>query len=183
MHKHYANRPFTHDEVIVEGLLEVKTHWLVKLFAPIFTLSKTLVPKAGKNVKVIVIFKSEANSNRFCFDRTFSFADGKIFRFFSRMEPIGGNQVIEWTSSGIGWRATYSYENNRVILRHKGYCIRIFGKRVSLPITALFGTPSAEEKAISDDEFSMTMSIRHPLLGELYSYGGVFKVMEMRLDE
>jgi len=182
MHKHYANRPFTGDEVIVEGLMEVKIHWLVKLFAPLFAISKTLVPKAGKNVKVSVKFKSRQDSNLFCFDREFSFDDGKDYRFFSRMEPIGGNEVVEWTASGLGWRATYSYENNRVILRHRGYCIKLFGARIALPLTPLFGSANAEEWVISDSEFGMFMNIKHLLFGELYSYGGTFEIAEMRLD-
>jgi hypothetical protein len=183
MHNHYANRPFTNDVVIVEGLMEVKIHWLVKLFGPLFTITKTLVPKAGKAVEVTVKFKREADSNVYCFDREFLFQDGSAYRFFSRMEPVGGNQVVEWTSSGIGWRAAYTFENDRVVLRHRGYCIQVFGKRISLPLTALFGHANAEEHAISDNEFAMTMSIRHPLFGELYSYSGTFEIAKMILDE
>ncbi len=183
MLKHYANRPFTNDEVIVEGLMEVRIHWLVKLFAPLFAISKTLVPKAGKDVKVSVKYKSQPKSNLFCFDREFLFEDGKKYQFFSRMEPIGGNEVVEWTASGLGWRATYSFENNRVILRHRGYCIRVFGKRIALPLTLLFGSANAHEWAISGNEFGMFMNIRHPLMGELYAYGGTFEIAEMRLDE
>ncbi len=183
MHKHYANRPFSNDLVIAEGLMEVKIHWLVKFLAPLFAITKTLVPKAGKNVKVTVKFKSQPNSNLFCFNREFSFDDGKTYRFFSRMEPIGGNEVVEWTASGLGWRAAFSFENNRVILQHRGYCIKLFGKRVALPVTILFGSANAHEWAISGNEFGMFMNIKHPLFGELYSYGGVFEITEMMLDE
>lgn len=183
MLKHYANRPFTNDVVIVEGLMEVKIHWLVKLFAPLFAISKTLVPRAGKDVKISVSFKSQPDSNLFCFEREFSFDDGKVYQFSSRMQPIGGNEVVEWTASGLGWWATYSFENDQVILRHRGYCIRIFGKRIALPLTPLFGSANAHEWTISDNEFGMIMNIKHPLFGEFYSYGGTFEIAEMRLDE
>ena len=98
------------------------------------------------------------------------------------MEPIGGNEVIEWTASGLGWRAAYTYENDRVILRHRGYCIKLFGKRIALPLSALFGSANAEEWVISDNEFGMFMSIKHPIFGELYSYGGTFEIVELKLD-
>ena len=182
MHKHYANRPFTGNVVIVEGLMKVKIHWLVKLLIPLFAVSKTLVPKAGTNIEVTVKFRSEPNSNIFCFDRKFSFPDGKVYRFFSRMEPVKGNEVIEWTASGLGWRAAYSFENNRVILRHRGYCIKLFGIHMALPFTALFGSANAVEWAVSDNEFAMFMNIKHPLFGELYFYGGAFEIAEMMLD-
>lgn len=183
MLKHYANRPFTGDVIVVEGRMEVKIHWLVKLFAPLFAISKTLVPKAGTDIKVTVKFESQPDSNLFCFDREFLFDDGKVYRFISRMEPIGGNEVVEWTASGLGWRATYSFENNRVILRHRGYCIKLFGKRIALPLTPFFGSANAYEWVISDNEFGMFMNIKHPLFGELYSYGGTFEITEMWFDE
>lgn len=163
--------------------MEVKIHWLVKLLAPLFAISKTLVPRAGKDVQVSVKFKSQPNSNLFCFDREFLFNDGKVYCFFSRMEPIGSNEVVEWTSSGLGWRAAYTYENNNVILRHRGYCIQLFGKRIALPLTSLFGSANAHEWTISDSKFGMSMDISHPLFGKLYSYSGTFEVMEIKLDE
>lgn len=163
--------------------MEIKTHWLVKLFSPLFAMTKTLVPKAGKNVEASVHFVSELDSNRFCFDRIFIFPNGKIYEFFSRMEPVGGNEVVEWTASGLGWRAAFSFENNRVFLQHRGYCIRVFGKRIALPLTLLFGSANAEEWAVSDNEFAMFMNIKHPLFGELYSYGGTFEIFQMTLDD
>ncbi len=182
MHKHYANRPFSRDSVIVKGRLDIKLHWLVKMFAPLFAITKTLVPKAGSNIETVVNFASKPDSAYFCLEREFSFPDGQNYNFFSCMEPVGGNEVVEWTSSGIGWRAAYSYDGDQVILQHRGYCIKIFGRPIPLPFTLLFGRANAEERAISDIEFSMFMNITHPLFGELYSYGGTFEITEMSLD-
>ncbi len=183
MKKHYANRPFTSDRVTAKGVMEIKIHWLIKLFAPLFNLTGTLVAKQGDNIEVTVRFESDPNSTIFCLNREFSFRDGSKYQFISRMEPVGSNEVIEWTSSGIGWRAAYAYDGTRITLRHRAYCIRLFGTRISLPLSLIFGKTKAEEKEISGNAFEMAMHIHHPILGTIYSYGGTFEITDMKLDE
>lgn len=183
MHQHYANRPFSHDVTIVEGVMEVSMSPLVKLLSPLFRFTKTLVPKAGKDIAVKVHFCSEPDSNVFCFDREFRFPDGATHRFYSRMEPIGNNEVVEWTGSGIGWHAAYSYKDGKVMLKHLGYCIRLMGKRIRLPLGWLFGYGDAYEVPISDTSFDMAMTIQHPMLGRMYGYGGNFTIKEVALHD
>lgn len=182
MQQHYANRPFCDDVVTVEGVMEVTLSPLAKLCSPLFRLSKTLVPKAGKNIAVTVHFRSEPDSNHFCFDREFRFPDGTTHRFYSRMEPIGSNEVVEWTASGIGWHAGYSYVDNKVVLKHIGYCIKVAGKAFPLPLSWLFGYGHAHEIPISDDSFNMAMTIQHPLFGVIYGYNGSFIIAQEKLD-
>lgn len=193
MHQHYANRPYSNDLVTVEGSMEITMSPLAKLFSPLFRFTKTLVPKAGKNVAVTVHFRSEPDTSMFCFEREFRFPDGAVHRFYSRLEPIGGNQVVEWTGSGVGWHAGYSYSygdgpgdgpgDGKIMLKHLGYCIKVRGKRIPLPLGWLFGYGNADETPISDNSFAMAMSIRHPLFGVIYGYSGTFTIKEVRLDE
>jgi hypothetical protein len=183
MHKHYANRPFTNDVVTVSGTMFIKMSWLMKLLTPLLRLTKTLVAKEGESIEVKVRFESAPDTDNFTLNRTFRFADGKTLQFVSKLEPIGGNEMIEWTGSGIGWRASYSFENDRVKLCHRGYCIKLFGTNIPLPVSLLFGKGHAEEQAISENSFKMEMHIQHPLWGKLYTYGGTFDVTEMALNE
>lgn len=183
MQRHYANRPFSQDLVTVEGTMEVTLSALAKLGAPLLRLTKTLVPKAGKNIAVTVSFRSEPHSKMFCFDREFRFADGSSYRFYSRLEPVGGAEVVEWTSSGIGWHAAYSFQDGKVLLKHLGYSIKLFGKRIPLPLGWVFGRSDAHEIAISDSQFEMSMAINHPVFGKFYGYGGTFTLTDMKLDD
>jgi hypothetical protein len=102
--------------------------------------------------------------------------------FFSRMVPAGKNRVIEWMRIGVGWHARYRYHGEKVFLEHVGYKVRLFGIAVSLPISWLIGKGSAEEWPLSDTSFGMSMELRHPLLGKIYGYRGVFDMKDMNID-
>ncbi len=183
MHDHYAIRSRTNDLVIATGVMAIQMSFMAKLMAPFFKLTGTLVPRAGDNVKVTVRFTSGLSSDFMCFDRSFTFADGRTERFLSKMEPVGGNQIIEWTGSGIGWRAAFTYENDKVCLSHKGYAFKLFGKIIPLPISWLFGYGNASEVATSDTGFDMEMTLAHPVWGMIYGYNGHFEITEISLDE
>jgi len=178
LQKHYANRPFCDDIGISQGNLDISFKGIFKIFIPLFRLLKMLAPYEGKNVFTRVKFCSEKNSNALCFDREFYFPGKKPLRFFSRLFPQKNNEVIEVMSCGIGWRCSYSYENNKVILRHRGYNFKLCGFFIPLPITFLMGEGYAEEEAISENEFRMKMAITHFLFGIIYEYSGRFRMLE-----
>lgn len=180
--KHYANRPFSDDVVVVEGTMAVEMSWLASLFAPLLRLSGALVPIAGRDIPVTVTFRSEADSQAFCFDREFRFPGRKPYHFRSVMIPAGGNEVTEWMPIGLGWRAAFSFAEGRVRLDHRGYALRFFGKAIPMPLEWLLGRGDAWECAIDEATFSMAMTIRHRLFGKIYGYSGTFRIGEIRLD-
>ena len=183
MRKHYANRACTHDRVTVEGHLDVYIHPLMKPFAPLMAWLGLLAPWAGKNVPCTVQFRSQPGGKAFIFDRQFQFAPRKSYQFRSELVAKGPHDVIEYMRCGIGWRCDYSLENNRVVLRHKGYVWRLFGRDIPLPGAGLVvGRGEAFEEATADDRFAMFMAVRHPVFGILYSYDGEFTVTEIALD-
>jgi len=73
---------------------------------------------------------------------------------------MGGNEVTEWTGAGIGWHSTFHFDGTRVRL-----------------------TPSAWEEAVDDTNFKMEMTIRHWMIGQIYSYSGTFKITEVSLAQ
>lgn len=175
-HKHYANRPYCNDIHTAHGTMNIEMAWFMKPFAPLLALMGTLVAKAGQNIKTEVNFISQENSNVFIFDRRIYFDDAKPLIFYSKLQPFKGNEVIEWTKSGIGWHCCFTFENGMVFLRHKSYRIKMFGKAIKIPIEIFMGEGFAFEKAISDDEFEMMMEIRHKIFGKIYGYSGRFNV-------
>ena len=82
------------------------------------------------------------------------------------MLQINGAQVLEIMPYGLCWKLQYSWENNKVILRHKGYALHLFGKIIPFPVTWLFGEGYAEETPINDHEFDMFTHISPPNLGQ-----------------
>lgn len=176
--KHYANRPYSNDLVTVEGTLDVTCGSAFRLLRPLFHLLGAIPPYTGRNVPVTVNFRSTCDSQAFHFDRTFHFAGKKPWRFHSKMMQIDGSEVIEIMRFGIVWRLYYEWQNNKVILRHKGYGIHLFGTLVPIPLTAILGRGYAEEIALDDDTFDMQVDIAHPWWGMLYAYRGRFKVIK-----
>lgn len=162
--------------------MAVYLSWPARLVAPLLRLSGTLVPIAGRDIPVTVTFRSEADSEAFCFDREFRFPAREAYRFRSVMIPVGGNEVIEWMPIGLGWRAAFSWADGQVRLEHRGYAIRLFGKVFPFPLEVLFGRAEAQEQAINESTFRMEMTIRHGLLGTIYGYSGTFRIKEVRLD-
>jgi Domain of unknown function (DUF4166) len=181
--KHYANRGYSRDVVIATGYLDIEVSWFAKLLSPFMRMTGTLAPIAGTNVPVQVRFESEPDSNAFCLDRIFNYPNRKHLNFRSRMVPQGGNEVIEFTNSGIGWHATFDFENGKVKLRHVGYKMRIFKMNLKLPLELIIGRGYAEEWALNEDHFKMRMTIRHPLFGLFYAYNGEFKITEVNLND
>lgn len=174
--KHYANRGFSSDVYLASGTMSINIAPFLQPFSWILAFTKTLAPIHADNVKTEVHFISEPNSNAFWFDRDFYPEGKKPLKFKSRLVPIGENSVIEYTQSGLGWKAQYEYTNGRVRLIHKGYILRLWNRDFHLPLDWLLGQSSAYETAINDYSFAMYMEIRHWLFGKLYSYEGVFEM-------
>lgn len=181
MHKHYANRPLTGDVVTVEGIMKVEMSLFARFISPLMRMSGALVPYAGENIPVTVHFRSEPDSNAYGFDRIFHFPGQAPYAFRSRMLPAGGNEVVEFMPIGIGWNASYRYDGKKVLIEHRGYKMRLFGKLLCLPLELLLGRGYAEEEAIDAECFRMYMDIQHPFFGKIYAYSGEFTVKEMAL--
>jgi predicted DCC family thiol-disulfide oxidoreductase YuxK len=176
MRKHYANRPYTDDILSVEGCLDVMCSGPIKALRPLFLLLRLIPPYNENNVPVTVTFESVKDTCEFQFNRTFHFTNRKPYRFRSRMIQVEGNEVIEIMRFGIGWRMNYLWQDGKVILKHKGYAMKLFGLYIPLPLTTILGEGYAEEVAVDDETFSMFVEIRHPWWGKIYEYKGQFRI-------
>ena len=178
-HRHYANQKGTQDVVRVVGKMDVHQSWIMRLAAPLFWLTKTLVPINRRNIDTEVLFCTHAENDYFWYHRHFKLSADQTYSFVSRLEHMHGNEVTEWTGAGIGWHSAFAFDGSRVQLEHLGYRFKLGRFRCALPVTWLFGAPSAWEEAIDDTQFNMEMTIQHWLFGELYSYKGTFEIAEV----
>jgi predicted DCC family thiol-disulfide oxidoreductase YuxK len=176
MRKHYANRPYTEDLVTVEGNLDVMCGGPIRILRSLFLLLRLIPPYNENNVPVTVNFESVKDTREFQFNRTFHFTNSKPYRFRSRLIQVEGNEVIEIMRFGVGWRMNYLWQDGKVILKHRGYAMKLFGRFIPLPLTAILGEGYAEEVAVDDETFNMFVEIRHPWWGKIYGYKGQFKI-------
>ncbi|MDD3019728.1 MAG: DUF4166 domain-containing protein [Alphaproteobacteria bacterium] len=174
--KHYANRPYTHDHVTAEGVLDTFCAGPIRWMSPLFWMMRGIPPHTEKDVKVTVFFESDKDTKYFHFNRIFSFKGRKSYNFTSRMVQIKYNEVVEIMRYGFGWRMGYFWEDGKVKLKHKGYVFHLYGIFIPLPLSLLIGKGYAEETPIDDNTFDMFMQIVHPLWGKVYEYKGRFEV-------
>ena len=176
MKKHYANRPYGDDEVIVEGILDVMCKQPLKFMAPLMKLMGQIPTHTERGVPVTVKFQSDRDTKAFHFNRTFYFKSMKTYTFKSRMVRVKDNEIIEIMKFGLGWRMLYSWDGQKVVLAHKGYGLSLLGHIIPVPLTFILGRGYAEEIAVDDETFDMMTSITHPWWGKIYEYKGRFKV-------
>jgi hypothetical protein len=172
--KRYMNRPFSNDLTVVEGQMNIDYSKVMSFFMPFFRLFHVLVPYKGNNVFVKVDFRSEMQSDALYLVRKFYFPGKRPYAFNSCMKAIKENDVIERMAFGISWRTNYFYDGKKIVMEHKRYVWRIFGLNIPLPLEIFLGKGHAEEEAIDDNTYRITMTMTHLLFGTLYSYSGDF---------
>lgn len=168
MRERFAIRPYSDDALILEGTLDVAVSPLMRLVAK---LSGTFVSRSGRAVPITVRFRSAGHTVGLVFDRSFRFAGGEQ-RFVSCMEPVGGNELVEFMGFGVGWKVACRWTGKSVVFAHRGYVWRLFGMLVPLPLGLLIGAGYGEETPTSEDGFTLTAHAAHPWFGTTFSYGG-----------
>lgn len=178
MLKHYANLPYCEDVYITRGKMTVWASPLLRIFAPVSRILGGIPLINQSNVPVEVRFESAPNTNELVFNRLFSFAGRRPYRFRSQMSLLRNGQVIEKMKFGLGWRVKFVWLDNKVQLLHCGYSLWIFNYTMPIPLSWILGRVHAEEWAVSDNQFKMFVEIRHPWLGKIYEYRGQFEMLD-----
>jgi hypothetical protein len=168
--KHYANRPYSNDLVTVEGVLDVLCAGPIRILWRLFMLMRSIPPFSEKGVPVTVNFRSDTHTQKFHFHRFFQFKAHKPYNFRSYMVQVKDNEVMEVTGGSMGWRAFYSWEDGKVVMKHKGYALKLPGCYIPLPLHLLIGEGYAEEIPVDEETFDMCMHLTHPRWGKIYEY-------------
>ena len=176
MKKRFGNRPYTNDMLLVNGTMTIKGSRWMRLINPFLKMSGALIQQDGENIPVTVKFKSDFNSSKYWFDREFKFP--QPIHFKSYMMNIKNNIMVEFMRFNIGWRTKFSVDGDSVLMSHHGYVFRFFNIWIPMPIGLLLGKCHVVERQISEDTFSMEMSLNHFLFGKIYEYKGIFKITE-----
>ena len=182
--RHYFLKPFSDDSVCVRGVMsEIHHSWIAKLFLPIGLLFGAVVPYRANNVPIDVHYSSCQTNANIYWDRVFKFSESHHFHFRSHMEHLQENEVIEFVRFGVGMRLIVTAEKGAMVFRDNGYVWRVFGKNVPIPIGLFFGRAYVEERPIDENNFSMKMTLQHPLFGVMFRYEGKFSLDEPRSNE
>ena len=180
MRRRFGVRPFTDDEVRIEGRLDIRINRLLRLLSRI---SGILVPFQGADIPVTVRFTSGPQSRAFTFDRTFYFPGKPPVKFRSSIEHCKNNELIETMRFGLSWRFACKWNGTSVVFMHRGYAWRIMGLKLPIPLTFVLGKAEAEETPVSEQEFSMWVHAIHPKFGKPAAYAGRFKLISEKISD
>lgn len=182
--RHYFLRPFSDDRICVKGTMrEVHHSAFARLLLPLARIAGALVPYRGTDVPIEVHYTARPDDATIHWDRVFHFPGRRPFHFRSHMEQTAANRVIEFVRFGIGMRLRVTAEDGALVFRDEGYIWRLFGVDVPLPMGLLMGRAYVEERPVDEESFSMRMSLKHPLFGELFRYDGTFVIAPDAVEE
>lgn len=175
--KHYANRAYSRDTVVLKGRMRFEASPLARLLSPFMQFNGMVPMFSAEDVPATVQICSKQGGTSVHFAREFAVAGRrKPVRFTTEMQPYAEGEVVDWTNGDIGWHAAFHYKGNALEMTHRGYRLRLFGKSFRLPLEGFIGTCTAWEKAENDNRFSMRMEIRRRNGKLFYAYSGEFDI-------
>ncbi|MEN6587462.1 MAG: DUF4166 domain-containing protein [Sulfuricella sp.] len=166
---------YQHAEHYDEGHLDIDYPGYLH---PLFVLLNSfgaLVDRRGSNVPTQVEKKMWGDSQFWA--RTIRFPDGKVVIFNSRWEHETGNRLIEFVNPFLGLRMAVWVESGKLHYESIDYVLQLWSVRLSIPEWFMLGKASIVETALDDRRFVMDFRLRHPLLGQIFSYSGQFSTV------
>ncbi len=160
----------------LKGSMEIGyPNFLLPLIAMIH-LCGGLVSRRGKNIETLVEKTISPQNTELCWQRTLTYTDNKKDYFYSRMVYLRDHELIETVRFGFGLRLKVSVNNGRLVYRSNGHIWQCGSLRLTFPDWLVLGEATIIEDPISDQQFKLDFSIRHPLWGNSYWYHGVFRI-------
>ena len=137
-----------------------------------------LVSRRGKNIETLVEKTISPQNTELCWQRTLTYPDNHKDYFYSRMVYLQNHELIETVRFGFGLRLKVSVENRCLVYRSNGHIWQCGGLRLIFPDWLVLGEATIIEDPISDRQFRLDFSIKHPLWGNSYWYHGIFEYCE-----
>ena len=140
--------------------------WLIHLFGGL------VLWRGEADTKV----RKTADADSLHWQRIMTYPDGKIDYFRSQMTYVAEHELIETTGFGFGLRLLVEVKNGDLCYRSNGHFWQYGKWVVNIPDWMMLGSASISEQALSEDEFYVDFTIKHPWWGETYSYRGIFVI-------
>jgi hypothetical protein len=172
--RHYDLPPHTDNRFEVEGTMEVTVSPVGRLFTTASRFFDALVPFKGRGIPVTVRNWSQTDSKAMFWHRTFRYPGKRPVIFHSRMEYLGGREIVEYVKFGLGIRMHLSAEGETLRFDSQGYHWNLGPLTLHLPDWLLLGKAVIREIPESPEAFRVEFTIDHPLWGRTFGYAGRF---------
>lgn len=170
--RHY--RVTSNSSTRIKGKMEIGYPTLLLPMIYIIHLFGGLVRKRGKDVLTEVRKNSSKQNTELCWQRILEYTGNKKDSFYSRMMYLNDHELIETIRFGFGIRFIVSVDDGNLIYRSNGYIWQCGEYQLTFPDWLLLGEAIIIERPITDQQFSLNFSFKHPLWGVSYWYKGEF---------
>lgn len=107
--------------------------------------------------------------------RTLTYPDGRRIHFNSRWVRGGEDSLIEFVNPWLGLHMRVWVEEGRMRYRGLRFVLKLGRHLITLP-ESLLGHTEIVEWGVDARHFAMDFRLTHPLLGQVFRYGGAFEV-------
>lgn len=125
-----------------------------------------LVSRRGEDIETQVEKSITTDNSELLWRRTLKYPDNKKDYFYSRMVYLKNNELIEIVKFGFGLRLKVSVENGNLVYRSNGHIWQCGSLRLTFPDWLVLGTATIIEIPVSEQQFRLEFSIKHPVLGK-----------------
>lgn len=162
----------------VSGSIVIDYPWFVLPVLKVIRLFGGLIDVKCANNTVIVDKRVDpVRPGCLFWRREITTPNGEAIVFASRMEYQKANEIIEYIGYGFGLYLKVSVEDSKLVFRSNGHLWQVGNIRIPIPDMLILGHATITETAVSDEEFELDFTIRHPLFGDTYHYGGLFHLI------
>ena len=135
-----------------------------------------LINRKGSQIQATVQKYTLPDSPWLFWKRELVFADGFVARFSSKMCYLQENEIIEYVRFGLGLRLKVSVgDDGSLVMTSNGYRWNLGVFTLPLPDWLFLGTAHIVERPLDESSFELDFTLQHPVLGQTYRYGGVFR--------
>lgn len=173
----YSNRQYSNDTLVFKGNMNIKFSKFMKILKPLLKLFRVMTPYEGTDISTTVYAKSDVNSKYYVLERHFYFQNQTPYIFKSKFVITKNNTVVEIMRFGIGLSCYYVFDGDKILIKHKNYVWRIFGKFFPIPLELLMGKVYGGEESIDENSLKMALVVTHPWFGKMLDYNGQFKIL------
>jgi len=132
-------------------------------------------PFAGTNIPTIVRLYEAPERNGIVWERRYTFSKSRETTIKSTKLYTQTDGLLEWVGGGLGMSLNVFEQGQKLHFVSRSYFWRKGTFSVTLPRWLSPGTTHVIHKDEGDGWFRFTMTITHPLFGELYFQDGLFK--------
>lgn len=173
---HYKN-----DETgsnLATGQLSIDYPRFMQVPLNVMRLLGALINRRGENLATTVVRKMEGE--RQYWHRTINYHDGKQVHFKSQFIYLPEtNEFIEYTNRMLGLKMKVYVENEQLHYQSCGYVMKLGSLQLPIPEWLALGHASIVESERKEGGFDMDFRLQHPLFGEIFSYAGSFKTINL----